>query len=74
LAGALPFGSKNGSEELDLNKFEENKVQLEQRMGVVEQGLVRCGVRVARLGNEEIMELFYKMFNPGETEKPIKTA
>jgi hypothetical protein len=73
LASALPFGNKNQERELDLDKFEENKVQLEQRMGVVEQGLVRCGVRVARLGNEEIMELFYKMFNPGESEKPIKT-
>lgn len=73
IAGAFSFGSKKGEDSVDLAKFEENKVQLEQRMGVVEQGLVRCGVRVARLGNEEIMELFYKMFNPGESEKPIKT-
>jgi hypothetical protein len=54
--------------------FEENKSQLEQRMGVVESGLTRCGIRVARLGNEEIVELFYKIFNPGETEKPISLA
>lgn len=54
--------------------FEENRGQLEQRVGVVEQGLVRCGIRVARLGNEEVIELFYKIFNPGETEKPIKTS
>ena len=52
--------------------FEENRTQLEQRMGVVEQGLVRSGVRVVRLGTEEVIELFYKIFNPGETEKPIK--
>jgi type IV secretory pathway VirB4 component len=56
------------------SSFEENKGQLEQRVGVVEQGLVRCGIRVARLGNEEVIELFYKIFNPGETEKPIKTS
>jgi hypothetical protein len=30
------------------------------------KGLVRCGVRVAQLGTEEITELFYKLFNPGE--------
>ena len=30
--------------------FEESRSQLEQRVGVVEQGLVRCGVRVAELG------------------------
>jgi hypothetical protein len=52
--------------------FEEYRSQLEQRVGVVEQGLVRCGVRVAELGTEEVVELFYKIFNPGETEKPMQ--
>lgn len=52
--------------------FEEHRTQLEQRLSVVEQGLVRCGIRIARLGTEEIIELFYKIFNPGETEKPIQ--
>lgn len=52
--------------------FEENRTQLEQRVSVVEQGLVRTGVRLARLGTEEIVEVFYKLFNPGETEKPIQ--
>ncbi|MBX4198069.1 hypothetical protein KW782_01915 [Candidatus Parcubacteria bacterium] len=52
--------------------YEENRAQLEERVSVVEQGLIRCGIRVARLGTEEIVELFYKLFNPGETEKPIK--
>lgn len=75
ILGKLPFGQeKKGEVEFDVGRFEENKVQLEQRVSVVEQGLVRCGIRIARLGNEEVMELFYKMFNPGETEKPIKTA
>jgi ABC-type Fe3+-hydroxamate transport system substrate-binding protein len=54
--------------------FEERKNQLEQRLSVVEQGLVRCGVRVARLGTDEVVELFYKVFNPGESEKPIKIS
>ncbi len=54
--------------------FEENRTQLEQRVSVVEQGLSRCGIRVVRLGTEEDIELFYKIFNPGETEKPIKTS
>ncbi len=53
-------------------KFEEYRSQLEQRVGVVEQGLVRCGIRVAELGTEEVVELYYKIFNPGETEKPIQ--
>ncbi len=54
--------------------FEENRTQLEQRLSVVEQGLMRTGIRVARLGTEEIIELFYKAFNPGEVEKPIKVS
>ncbi len=54
--------------------FEENRTQLEQRVSVVEQGLSRCGIRVIRLGTEEVIELFYKIFNPGDTEKPIKTT
>lgn len=52
--------------------FEESRSQLEERVSVVEQGLVRTGIRVARLGTEEVVELFYKAFNPGETEKPLK--
>ncbi len=70
---SLPFQKKSA----EANKakevtFEENRTQLEQRVGVVEQGLVRCGIRVIRLSTEEVIELFYKIFNPGETEKPIK--
>ena len=67
------FSKKTSNTELDLESFEENKAQIEQRLSVVEQGLVRCGIRVARLGNEEVIELFYKIFNPGDTEKSIKT-
>lgn len=54
-----------------LVQFEEHRSQLEQRVGVVTQGLVRCGIRSVELGTEEIVELFYKIFNPGDTEKPI---
>jgi hypothetical protein len=66
------LGGKKQTQQSKEENFEEKKNQLEQRMGVVEQGLVRCGVRVARLGTDEVVELFYKIFNPGESEKPIK--
>lgn len=67
------FKNKSGSMKSveDIAFFEENRSQLEQRISTVEQGLVRVGVRSARLGTEEIIELFYKLFNPGDTEKPI---
>ena len=75
-AGGLSkfLGKKEETAKNTETTFEQNREQLEQRISVVEQGLVRCGIRVARLGNEEVIELFYKIFNPGETEKPIKTS
>lgn len=69
---ATLFGKKEKVSVGNTAAFEENLSQLEQRMGVVEQGLVRCGIRVAKLGTEEVVELFYKIFNPGDTEKPIQ--
>lgn len=68
------FKKKTSSEEKESREinFEENRTQLEQRISVVEQGLSRCGIRVIKLGEEEVIELFYKIFNPGDTEKPIK--
>ena len=65
-------GNRDHAVETDNLSFEENRTQLEQRMAIVEQGLVRSGIRIARLGTEEVTELFYKLFNPGETEKPIQ--
>lgn len=50
--------------------FEENRSQLEQRVSVVKQGISRSGVRVARLGTEEIIEVYYKIFNPSEVSAP----
>ena len=69
------FGKKKTAAETTKSAgdaFKEYHSQLEQRVAVVEQGLVRCGVRAAELGTEEIVELFYKIFNPGDTEKPIQ--
>lgn len=66
------FGKKNTQKEDPITAFEEHRSQLEQRVAIIEQGLVRTGVRVAQLGTEEIIELYYKIFNPGEQDKPIK--
>jgi hypothetical protein len=66
----LPSGS--GGTTLTDEQFEQYRTQLEQRIAVVEQGLVRTGVRIVKLGTEEVIELFYKLFNPGELEKPLQ--
>ena len=66
------FGGKTKKNlEVDRVRFEEHRTQLEQRINVVESGLVRTGVRTAVLGTEELVELFFKIFNPGEVVKPI---
>lgn len=68
-AGNLLSGfSKKAARQL-ADRFEENKVQLQQRADIVSQGLARVGVRVAPLNTEELIELFYELFNPGEKEK-----
>ena len=67
----LPWQSKK-IDQGEINRtFEENLSQLEQRISIVQQGLVRCGVRTVQLGTEECIELMYKLFNPGERSKPI---
>ena len=56
-----------------IEAFEEARTQLEQRAGIISQGLSRTGVRIAPLGTEELTELYYRLFNPGEAEKQIST-
>jgi len=69
------FFSKKSKGEADVAKkadFEEKRSQLEQRVSVIQQGLGRCGIKSAQLGTEEIVEVLYKVFNPGQTEGQIK--
>ena len=54
--------------------FEEKRSQLEERVAVIQQGLGRCGINSAQLGTEEVVEVFYKVFNPGIVEGKIKTT
>lgn len=68
------FNRKSKKEENTAKQadFEEKRSQLEERVGVIQQGLSRCGIKSAQLGTEEVVEVFYKVFNPGEVEGKIK--
>ena len=55
-------------------EFEKYGTKWEEGVSVIGQGLVRTGVRVVKLGTEEVIELFYKLFNPGELEKPLQVT
>ena len=66
--------SKKSSKEEKLSKevdFEEKRTQLDERVSVIEQGLASCGIKSTQLGSEEIVEVFYTVFNPGELEGKI---
>lgn len=46
--------------------FEANRMQLEQRVLIIIQGLSRFGIRAQKLDSEELIELYYKLFNPSD--------
>jgi type IV secretory pathway VirB4 component len=68
------FSKSENAQKQKSENFEENRTQLLQRMEVVMAGLTRMGVRAVPLGTEELVELYYKLFNPGDTEKPINLS
>lgn len=68
------FGGAPKTEEESSATFEEHRSQLEQRINIVLSGLARTGVRSVQLGTEEVIELFYKMFNIGELDRPMPTG
>lgn len=60
------MGASKPSVRLDPKDFTEHRIQLEQRVSVVEQGLNRIGVRTAALDDEALVELYYHIFNPSD--------
>lgn len=57
--------AKNGS-------FTEYKNQLWQRVDTIMAGLQRFGVRSVPLNTEELIELFYGLYNPTEFERVVQ--
>lgn len=73
LSGGISKILKRKQEAMTVNKFEEEKTQLDQRVSVVEQGMARLGIRTVPLGNEELVELYYHIFNPDEVNSQPPT-
>ena len=55
--------SKRTTSEKD---FEEHRIQLEQRVGLVTAGLARVGVRSITLQKDDLVELYYHLYNPAD--------
>ena len=69
LAGGLPFlGKKEVSS--DQKMTEEYITQLLQRVSFIQNNIRALGLRAVQLGTEEVTELLYKTFNPGDTQTP----
>ena len=65
LSNLLPFGKSKGPQTMSPTALEEYRKQLWQRVDQVAQGIIRTGVRAVPLNTEEIIELFYGLYNPG---------
>lgn len=63
------IGTKKTTSE-EKKSFEELKTQLWQRIGYVSSGLESIGVRSSILNTNELIELFYRLYNPEAKEKP----
>lgn len=71
LSGLFGGGTKK-NQLVEDEWFEETASQLEQRTDLVAGGISRTGLKVVRLGTEEVIEVLYRIFNPGESEKPVQ--
>lgn len=60
-----PGGGAGGSMS-DAN-FAEYRTQLEQRVSLITEGLARLGVRTIVLGKDELVELYYHIYNPSDS-------
>lgn len=66
--GILGLFQKTSSSEKTTSE-QENLEQLGLRVNEVTEGLEQIGLRTAPLESEEIVELFYNLYNPGLIEK-----
>ncbi len=65
------FGKKEQLLSEESKNFGEIRQQMLERVSVVTEGLTRCGLHVSQLGTEELIELFYELFNPGDESKSV---
>ncbi len=72
IGGGAKKQAENTKKAMELASFEEKRSQLDQRVGVIVGGLSGLGIRSSQLKTEEVVELFYKTFNPGDISQGIK--
>lgn len=65
----VPSLTGNSSKMTDA-EFRKNSGQLMQRVSIVSSGLSSLGLKIEQIKTEEIVELYYKLFNPKELNAP----
>ena len=70
LASRVTSLIKPKRKEEQIQSYEEMRTGIAQRMDYISSGLSALGLRTVVLNNEELLELFYKMYNPEAKEKP----
>ena len=63
---------KTAPAQLKEEKIKEILEQLDQRVDQVINGLNQIGLRAVPLENDELIELFYNLYNPATTEKKVE--
>lgn len=66
----IPSVIGNGGKRMTDMEFVKNENQLMQRVSVVISGLTSLGLKVKTADTEEIVNLYYKLFNPNELDSP----
>jgi len=66
---AISLKKSTKEQELSEENFQRGKEQLYQRMEFVALGLRRCGLHCAPLTTLEIIELFWSIFHPKDSER-----
>jgi len=61
---------KKGDKQVQHQTYEQMRAGLWQRMEYISTGLAAIGLKSVVLNNDELLELFYKMYNPEAKEKP----
>ncbi len=67
----LDLFKEKGAPETSKQTFQQQKTQLWQRVDYVISGLNAVGLRAAPLNTEELIELFYRLYNPEAKERPV---
>ena len=62
------FGKKDAQKKVQ--SYDELRVGLWQRIEYISSGLSAIGLKTVALNNEELLELFYRVYNPEAKEKP----